>query len=336
MRKLHILFLAGLFAAGCTAQPPSPAAPAPSPTATLKSGAIRFDHILNVDIRYVPILIALDDLQAQGYTVTRTQLTSSPLIVDALARGDADIGSLDPQTMWTAIAKGADVRSFMLGLASPQFLVAKAAVKTCGDLDGRHVGVFATSGLIPTMFNEYVKRNCPNAKIDQLLISDNTGRVSALVGGQVDAIELSWDAALDLERKEPGKFYRLADFSREFPNLVVSVLNVRSAWARQNPETLKDFIRALLNAQRRVQANPQLLYDEAVKRFGTDPAAAKASADAWLKVAGWDPNGGLNRDKVQYTLDFIAGTQSVPTNLKIDDVSDLSYLNAVLDQIGRQ
>ena len=332
MHKLYFVFLVGLLTAGCAAQS---SAPPPTPTRA-KSGTIRFDHILNVDIRYVPILIALDDLQTQGYTVTRTQLNSSPLIVAALTRGDADIGSLDPQTMWTAIAKGADARSFMLGLASPQFLVAKSAVKSCGDLDGGRVGVFSTSGLIPTMFNEYIKRNCPNAKFDQLLISDNSGRIAALVGGQVDAVELSWDSALDLERREPGKFSRPVEFTKEFPNLVLSVLNVRSTWAKQNPEILKDFIKALLNAQRRVQANPQLLYDEAVKRFGTDPAVAKASGDGWLKVAGWDPNGGLNRDNLQYTMDFIKGTNAIPSNLKIDDVSDLTYLNAVLDQIGRQ
>lgn len=330
MRQLCTFIFTCLIAVACTAQSPT-ATPAPR-----KSGTIRYFHILNVDIRYIPTLMALDDLQAQGYTIERTQLTSSALIADALSRGDADIGSLNPQTMWTAIAKGANARSFMLGLASPNFIIAKPEVKSCGELDGGRIASSATSGLNQTMFDLYVKKNCPNAKFSSLLIVDTDSREAALLAGQIDAAQFPLEAVLDLERRAPGKFSRLIDYSKEFPDLLQSVLNTRPEWARQNPEILKDFIRALLNAQRRINANPQLLYDETVKRLGADPASAKASGDAWLKLGVWDPNGGLKRENLQYTLDFLVNIKGVPAGLTVDDVADLSYLNDVLNEIGRK
>jgi ABC-type nitrate/sulfonate/bicarbonate transport system substrate-binding protein len=330
MRRIVILVLAGVFAAGCAAQPPV------SPTATRKSGSIRYFHILGPDIRYVPTLMALDDLQAQGYAIERTELSSSPLIVAALTRGDADIGSLDPLTMWTAITKGADVRSFLMGLPSPISVLARPGIKSCGDLDGGRVAVFSSTGLYPSLLADYIQRNCPNAKFASPIIADANGRSAALDSGQVDASELSFDTVLNLERKEPGKFTHLVDFSNEYPNLLLSVLNVRTAWAKQNPEILKDFITAVLNAQRRVSAQPQVLYDESVKRLNMDPATAKSTGDAWLKLGIWDPNGGLTSQNIQYTLDFLKGMNALPATLKVYDIADLTYLDAVLNKIGRK
>jgi ABC-type nitrate/sulfonate/bicarbonate transport system substrate-binding protein len=330
MRPLCALILTCLIGVACTGQTPTPK------SIPLKSGTIRYFHILNVDIRYIPTLMALDDLQAQGYKVERTQLTSSALIADALTRGDADIGSLNPQTMWTAIAKGANARSFMLGLASPNFIIAKPEIKSCVELDGSRIASSATSGLLPTMFDLYVKKNCPNARFNSMLIVDTDSREAALLAGQIDAGQFPLEAVLDLERRAPGKFARLVDYSREFPELLQSVLNLRVDWAKQNPEILKDFIRALLNAHRRINANPQLLYDETVKRLGADPASAKESGDAWLKLGTWDPNGGLTRESIQYTMDFLVNIKTVPAGLGVDDVADLSYLNQVLNEIGRK
>ena len=67
-----------------------------------------------------------------------------------------------------------------------------------------------------------------------------------------------------------------------------------------------------------------------------DPAAAKQVGDVYLKANVWDPNGSLTRENVQYTIDFLTGIKSLPAGLKADDVADLSYLNAVLDEIGRR
>ena len=56
----------------------------------------------------------------------------------------------------------------------------------------------------------------------------------------------------------------------EFPDI-----QVRQAWAEQNPEMVRDLIRALLKIHRDFAANPEPLYGEAAKRLALDPGLAK-------------------------------------------------------------
>jgi ABC-type nitrate/sulfonate/bicarbonate transport system substrate-binding protein len=280
--------------------------------------------------------MALDDLQAQGYTVTNTSLATSALITDALARGDADVATFNNQTMWTAIAKGAKARTFMQGTQSSPYLLVKQGINSCRDLDGRPVAIPSQTGLNPKLFDTYFKERCGGVKPQILVIGESAGRSAALMAGQVDGVLVQFEETLQIEQKAPGKFKRLVDFGKEYSRILVNGLQVSEQWAAQNPQLAKDLIRAMLTAHRRVNDNPQLLYDEGVKRLGLDPAIAKQVGDACLQGGMFDPNGGLTKENVQYTLDFLANTKAVPASLKVEDVADLSYLNAVLDEIGRR
>lgn len=346
------LFLIVLGALGCAPIGPSPAptgaVPAPTtlptvlasgtavPATAARSGRLRYFQNANSDVRDVPMLMALDELQAKGYTVEQTSLAQSNLLVDALARGDADVITANTQTMWTAIGKGVKAYTFVARIGSTLILQARPEIKACADLDGKAVGVAASTGANPALLNLYIQQNCPDAKPQLVVIADNTARVAALMAGQIDAALLQSEQLLQLERDAPGKFHTLVPLYKEFSNVQVNALHVRREWAEQNPEIVRDLIRALLTANRRGIAQPQLLYDEAVKRLQLDPATAKQAVDAYLQVGLWDPNGGLTAENVQYTLGFFKKIKAVPDNLKLEDVADLSYLNAVLGEIGRK
>jgi hypothetical protein len=79
-----------------------------------------------------------------------------------------------------------------------------------------------------------------------------------------------------------------------------------------------------------------VLYDKAVEQLKLDSNAAKTLVDAYLAANAWDPNGALTRENIQYTLDFLKQTKDVPAELTFEDVADLSYLNAVLAELGRR
>jgi hypothetical protein len=50
----------------------------------------------------------------------------------------------------------------------------------------------------------------------------------------------------------------------------------------------------------------------------------------------WDPKRVLTEENVQDTLDFLQDSQNVTPELMLADVADLSYLNALPDEIGRR
>ncbi len=301
-----------------------------------KLATLRYFDLINLDVRDVPLLMAFDALEAQGYQVEKTYLASSTLIADALARGDADIGMLNNQTMWIAISKGASVRTLAQFTASTSVLAGKQEIASVAELSNRRVAMPAARGLATALFDLFLKQKHPGVTPQMLVIPESAGRVAALLAGEIDASNLPGEELLKLQREAPGKFHALISYAHEFPEVQIDGLHVRRSWAEEHPQAVKDFLRALLNAHRQVTANPQLLYDESVKRLRLDPATAKAVCDAHLQMGIWHANGGLTVENVQYTLDFLTNIAALQPGVKVEDVADLSYLRAVLDELGQK
>lgn len=327
MSIIGIFLLASIV--GCAA-PAVPTAP------SKKTGTIRFADLSNIDVRDIPILLALDDLKAQGYDVQVIYLTENPLLVDALARDQADIASLNNQTMWAAIGKGADVRTVSESLGSAAALLARTEIKTCADLDGKRVAVPSPTTLTARLLNKYIQDNCPTAKPEYLIVQANDARNAGLLKGELDASLVQSEAFYKLNQDAPGKFHLLFQIPKAFPQVRIEGFQARRAWAEQNPAVVQDFIKAVLLANRRVQQNPDLLVSEAETRLKLDPATAKQIADAYLQTNLWDANGALTQENVQTTLDFLRQNELLTGDLSAAQVSDLRYLNAVLAEIGRK
>jgi NitT/TauT family transport system substrate-binding protein len=297
---------------------------------------IRYGDPVNVDIRDVPVLMALDELVAQGYRVEIRHVPGPPLVEDLLARGELEIGVTNYQTMWSAIAKGADVRSIAQFVGLNTVLAAQAAIERCADLDGRKVGVYASSGLSQNLLRIYLKRQCKDAAPQLIVIEESAGRAAALLARRLDAALMPGEEFVKLETIAPGRFRTFMTHRQEFPDMRIDGFHVRRAWAEAHPAAVRDFIRALLRAQRLVAANPEILYAEASKRIALDDRTTRAVADSHLSMGIWDGDGGLTEENVAYVLDFLIRMNAVPAHLRASGVADLSYLNSVLDEIGRQ
>jgi ABC-type nitrate/sulfonate/bicarbonate transport system substrate-binding protein len=299
-------------------------------------GTIRFFDLSNVDVRDVPLLMAMDALREQGYTVEVTYMNSSNLIADALARGDAEIGLLNHQTMWAAIEKGADVRTIAQPTGHTAVVIADQSIRTCADLAGKRVGFANLSGTNPTLFKLYIDTNCPGTQYDALTIAEADGRLAAMLAGELDATSVPSEQGLALERQAPGRFHKLFAHSEEFPNVLVDGLHVNRAWAEANPQAVRDFLRAMLVTYRQVLDDPQMLYAEAAAAMSLSAEDAEIIGNLHLDGHMWDANGVLTPENIRYTLDFLIEQGALPTGLTYEDVADLSYLDDVLAEIGRR
>lgn len=324
-----------LLTLGCE-RPASPAPAGDRGRAFRKSGRIRVLVIASTDIRDIPLGLAVEDLNAQGYGVHVTSMLGGALMTEALARGDAELGSFNNETVWTAIAKGVRARTLMQRLSFPNLLVAKRELTDCGALDGKPVAIGSQTGLNPRLVALYLDRTCARAAPQLLVIQDSVARTAALTAGRVDAALLPLEELLKLQQAAPDRYSMLVDLTKEFPLLQVTGVHARSDWLEQNPQAARDVIRALLLAHRRVIANPETLYTKVIEQLKLDPSTAKILVDASLAAGAWDPNGALTRENVQYTLNFLQAMSAVPRTLRFEDVADLSYLDAVLAEIGRK
>jgi ABC-type nitrate/sulfonate/bicarbonate transport system substrate-binding protein len=296
---------------------------------------IRVVDGVNMDVRDVPLLMAFDELTAAGHDVQPTYIAGNTLLADTMARGEAEVGIINNQTAWAAVASGADIRTVSEFTAYTGLIAAGTGVQSCHDLHERPVAVPVTTGFAPLMFNLHLRITCPDATPQILVIAEAPSRRAALIAGRIDAAQLPGEQLIALQHEVPGRYHALSVPSREFPGVRVDGLQVRGAWARENPGVVRMLLAAQLRAHRRIRANPALLYEEAARRLKLDPDAAKVVADAHLQQDIWPVNGGLTPGNVQSTIDFLVESGGLPAGVTADGVSDLSYLDAVLTEIGR-
>jgi len=331
-RILCLLTLASALIAACSPQAPKVAPPA----GTQRSGTLRLSLLGATSVADVPSLMALAALEQQGYKTEAIHFAKSSLILPALLKGDLELSGANSTLVGAAIEEGADIRVIVGKVQVRYMLAAKADIAHCRDLDGRSV-VFSTRQSVGyLMFEQYVQQHCPGIAPEIVLIAGSENRLAALQTEEVDAAYLGVDEWQLLQETGPDKFGLLIDFPREFPQVQLSMYSVRRDWAEANPDMVKDFVRALLEANRSVLRDRQLLVDAIVKYVEVEPDMAENLAQEYLTSQFWDPNGQITADNIQATLDLLRAGDMLATDLTVEQFADLSYLNAVLGEIGRQ
>lgn len=329
-----LLFAATLFACA-QAAPPTPTT-VPTTAAPAKSGTLRYYQLLNPDLRDVPMDLALKQLAAQGYTIQTQQLENSTLLAEALSRGDADIAQFNNQTAWNAVLQGAKLRTIAVPVAGTGIIAARNTITDCAQLEGKPLALPVNTGINPTLLNKYLAEKCGGAKPQIIILPDIKARFAGLQNGSLDASLMQRDDLFELEQQAPGKFSRLIALNQSFPNVIVNGLHVNTDFAQANPQLIYDLLYALVVANRQVVSNPSLAIEEGVNRLQLDRAFAEKAVTGNIADKLWDQNGGLTTEKVQQTLDFLISLKILAQSITPEQVSDVSYLNRVLDELGRK
>jgi len=316
----------------------SPATVAPTaaaPTVAARPNVLHIESPDDADISDIPRMMMIEALKADGYTIEPVSLADTNLTTIALEKGDLDLAVLSNEPAWLAITKGTPLVTIMDETVNTRQLVAINAIQSCADLDGRGVGVANLAGSATAMLYKYIEKTCPEAKPDYLVVSGSSSRMAAMLSGDLEVAMLDIYDLIELENQAPGKFHSLAVFSDEFPGLTTTSIIMRRELVEKYPETVKDIVRDSLLARRKIQ-DPAVLQAEIVKRFDMDPTMAEAVAKLYLGKKVWDVNGGYTPEVVQANIDFLVEVGSLEKGLKTADVADLSFLDAVLAEIGRQ
>lgn len=351
------LFVCGMFAiivcilAACAAPGPAPvpanasATPAAgnaaanvTPAATggpTRLQTLRIELPVDASLSDLSRLMAADTLRAQGYTVEAVDLNDNALSVQALEQGDLDLAYISNGVAWTAIARGAKIRTILDDVNDTRVLVVAPGITTCQDLQGKKVAVAGTNSTQALLVKKYISTTCPEVKIELVVMASNSSRLIALAAGQVDAATVNLTEELGYEYSNKTKLNRLSGYSDLSKNLRGASQVIRLELIEKYPETAKDIVRALLQARRDLQ-DPQVLKEKAIQYLKMEPADAEILGKSFLEQKIWDLNGGYTPQILQRNLDFFVETGGVPEGLKVEQLADLTILNAVLDEIGRK
>ena len=256
--------------------------------------------------------------QDAGLEVDLRLIASNTELVEALKRGDLDVGSLPVTTAVAAIATGAPIRIVaMSGRGSDGLLVrAEDDIHTLGDLRGRPVTTIRAS-ILDVLLRYALEGAGLDAEVDLELhyLSQLGDMITALRTGQVDASSNTEPFMTDAERQGWGRV--LGYYTAAWPDHPCCVVVAHEAFAERQPEALVDLLRSHLqavdwcNAHRREAAATLVetldAFDVELVAASLDPAKMRLDAlvapDEITRMAGLMVRYGM--------IDAVPGTEAL-------------------------
>jgi len=255
----------------------------------------------------------------------------------ASASGAIDLAGTSSEPVLDAIANGADVKIIYTyaPLVDVSFAVGPG-IKTMADLKGKKMGVQEAGGFADVMTRIVLKKAGIDPKDVTFVTTTTAGRVQALATGQTDTAVLHIDQIKTVQKQTPT-IAVLANMWEVLTDYQYAVYIVPTQVLKDDPATPECIVRALMRANR-------AMYDPAnrakIVQLGVDQTKEAADVvgdtfDLLVKAKAWPQNEGLLKANIDGTIASEKGFGKITKDMKFEDVTDLSIVKKVIDQLGR-
>ena len=261
------------------------------------------------------------------------QLTSGPLVTQALAAGKVDVADTDAEGVLNAVASGFP----LLAVAAPSqylsYIVSvRPEIKSLQDLVGKPFAISrpgAPSQYL--MFPALERAGIARDAMKWIPIGGPSERRLALVNDRVKGALLHLDYALVAERD--GSVVALDRVARTNPDYPHEMLVVRKELAERSPQVITAVTRAIIEACRFVATNRARTIEIYRKYTGeTDAKLAGAAYDALIEMHGFGVNGGMTHKGVEAVAKLAVENGAKP--IPIEAWADFRFQAAALGEIG--
>jgi NitT/TauT family transport system substrate-binding protein len=254
--------------------------------------------------------------------VTIQQLTPSAAAA-AFASGSVDLVSAGTAALDVSVKRKSGKLIIDTGYSDFQ-VVADPSITSPAQLKGKTIASTSPGGT-----NDYVGRAFleqqgldPEKDVKIVYLGSDNAVVAAIPTGQVDAVVVPVPGNL---LAEAAGFKTLAD---------VGDLNIRNGFQatdklmKENPEAVKNYLRAMVEATDAALADPELAKQVLAKAIGdNDPTRLQYQVDAYKEIWRAEP---FSDEQATRALAAVAKTNPAAAQLKPADVADNSFINEVL------
>lgn len=284
--------------------------------------------------------LALDQgyFEREGVEVELIRVQQTPSALAALQAGEGEMANIGVDALLLLAAQGVtDLKAVTSPNKSLPFLIAtKSEIATVADLAGRSFGVGRVGSLDHSLSMKVLEANgLDTDTLEVLSLGQPNVRGQALVAGQVDATTMSIGVWMSIPEKEG--LHVLVDQKAYYEAApVVSKVNiVTSAVLAERRSDVEAVVRALVKISRDYAADPAAW---AAAMAPVTPTVALADLETLAATfeGSWSVNGGMSREELQYTQDWLYQTEDfagiAPVNL--NDWVDFSVVDSVIAELG--
>jgi NitT/TauT family transport system substrate-binding protein len=287
MRLLRIPILAGLLA--CLSLTSVGAAAAKPEKPSLKIG-------LAVEATtYLPIYLAQTKgfFKEEGLDVQLYTFKGDAGAIQALAGNSVDINVASLTGLVNAVTANQPFVAFWGGFNQAEFDWYSPKLKSLKDAKGKKFGI-TQYGALTDILTRAVLKNAglnPDKDVQVLQVGAPASALAAMSAGQLDAAILS--APSKYIAQEKGMIHLISERKDLTPAWPKHVVYANRAFLKNNPETVKAFLRAMVKGLDYMNANHAAAADELVTRLKYDRKYALPSVEETLP--DYDRNGKIDQ-----------------------------------------
>ncbi|HEY0917636.1 ABC transporter substrate-binding protein [Devosia sp.] len=275
---------------------------------------------------------------AEGVDVEFVRVEQTPSALQALAAGEGEMANVSVDGLLLLVAQGAtDLKAVVSPNKSlPYVIVAKDDIRSVAELAGRKFGVGRVGSLDHSLSMKVLaSEGLDTDSLEVLAIGQPGVRAQALVAGQIDATTMSIGVWMSIPDKtgyhiliDQAPYYAAAPVINKVNVVTQKVLDER------RPE-VEGVIRALIKISRDFAADPDA-WAAAMVPYAPNTDEAGLQSLAATFAGSWSVNGGMNRNDLQYTQDWLYSTEDFAgvAPVTLDQWVDFGPVDAVLADVG--
>ena len=296
-----------------------------------------------VGIGSIPFKAAIDVLRERGYDIETPALDASELVSQGVASNQFQFGSGANSSALIAMEAGGEMKFIIDRNSNEWTVVTTAEIDDCEELVASRVAIHSPGSVSGAMIRDWIANTCPDAlpNYNPLIIAGSQNRAAALEADQIDAAPAELRDWIALQSRNGDRFKVLVNFTTDLPDLHPTSMYANTEFIEANPDVTKDLIREILLQHRRINSEDGYLlslYEKYLPEEAADAELAKLVTDTYVELGLFDNNGGLTPEAVEYTVKFFGpdGTGDLSAEPAVDEIAELSLLEEVLDEIGRE
>jgi NitT/TauT family transport system substrate-binding protein len=296
---------------------------------------------------YAPFLVAQDRgfYRAEALDVSLDAISAAPDAISRVATGAADMALADINAVMKFRDQnpGAPLKAvFMVYNKPPYAVVARKSrgIARPKDLEGKRIGA-PPGEMASALWPALAKLNDIDASTVKIENLAAAVREPMLAAGQIDAVTgTSYSAYLNLKERgvplDDLVILQMADYGLE---LYGDAIIVNTAFAAEQPEAVKKFLRAYLKGLKETVRSPTRAVESVLKR---NDGAKKDVEHERLRMAIEDNIvteevqanglGGVDPKRLAHAIDLLAQTFKFKTKVEPSDVFDASFLPSAAER----
>lgn len=295
MKTLRGIVSGALVAAGCATALPSTAA----------EKAVIYQAFQS--IQYLPLYVAMDEglFTKRGLEVQKVTAGGGAQGVAAVIGGHADFSLQDPMTAVLANLKGAAlVNVAMVVSGVPVWVVAPndAPIKSVTDLKDQTV-----STAIPPTTSTYLLQNLlkdrgltSSVKLNTVAIGTE---ISPVAAGRAQAAALYQP---QVEQALSNGYKIVHDFAKQYDGVYAfSTIDTLKSTIEKRPQMVQSFVSAIADAEKLMQAKPDIAYKVAIAEFPQlEQSVVRAAVKRMLDQKIYPATPSISKEAFQAGLDL--------------------------------